>query len=67
VSNDRKTNLVHVLGNLTTVRYRDEILQPHLIHEIDRISELFKQDNTRSTTARVTMEYLEQNNINVLP
>ena len=35
-SNDRKTDLVHVPGNLTAVRYRDEILQPHLMHVIDR-------------------------------
>jgi hypothetical protein len=26
ISNDRKIDLVHVPGNLTAVRYRDEIL-----------------------------------------
>ena len=67
ISNDRKTDLVHVLGNLTAVRYRDEILQPHLMHVIDRQRELFQQDNARPHTARVTMDYLEQNNINVFP
>ena len=36
ISNDRKTDLVHVPGNLTAVRYRDEIIQPHLMHVIDR-------------------------------
>jgi glucose dehydrogenase len=36
ISNDRKTNLVHVPGNLTAERYRDEISQPHLMHVIDR-------------------------------
>jgi hypothetical protein len=36
ISNDRKTELVHVPGNLTAVWYRDEILQPHLMHVIDR-------------------------------
>jgi hypothetical protein len=35
ISNDRKTDLVHVPGNLTAVRYRDEILQPHLMHVIN--------------------------------
>jgi transposase len=58
---------VHVLGNLTAVRYRDEILQPHLMHVIDRQRELFQQDKSRPHTVRVTMDYLEQNNINVLP
>jgi transposase len=66
ISNDRKTDLVHVPGNLTAVRYRDEILQHHLMRVIDRQRELFQQDNARPHTARVTMDYLEQNNINVL-
>jgi hypothetical protein len=41
------------------------ILQPHLMHVIDRQRELFQQVNTRPHTARVAMDYLEQNNINV--
>jgi hypothetical protein len=67
ISNDRKTDLVHVLRHLMAVRYRDEILQPHLMHVIDRQRELFQQDNARPHTAGVAMDYLEQNNINVLP
>jgi hypothetical protein len=66
ISNDSKTELVHVLGNLTAVRYIDEIFQPHLMHGIDRQRELFEPDNARPYTARLTMDYLEQNNINVL-
>jgi len=67
ISNDHKTNLVHVPGNLTAVRYRGKIFQPHLMHVIDPQKDLFQQDNARSHTVRVTMDYLEQNNINVLP
>ena len=67
LSNDRKTDLVHVPGNLTAVRYRDAIFQPHLMHIIDRQRELFQQDNARSHTSRVAMDYLEQNNINMHP
>jgi hypothetical protein len=67
ISNDRKTDLVHVPGNLTAVKYRDEIIQPHLMQVIDRQRELFQQDNARPHTARVTMDYIEQNSINVLP
>jgi transposase len=37
------------------------------MHVIDRQRELFQQDNARPHTAHVTMDYLEQNNINVLP
>ena len=66
ISKDRKTDLLHVPGNLTAVRYRDEIIQPHLMYVIDRQRELFQQDNARPHTARVAMDYLEQNNINVL-
>ena len=67
ISNDSKAKLVHVPGNLTGVRYRDKILQHHLMHVIDRQRELFQQDNARPHTPRLTMDYLEQNNINVLP
>jgi hypothetical protein len=52
ISNDRKSSLVHVPGNLTAVRYRDEIIQPHLMHVIDRQRELIQQDNARPHTAR---------------
>ena len=57
VSNDGKTDLVHVPGNLTAVRYNDEILEPYLMHIIDRQRELYQQDNARPHTARVTMDY----------
>jgi hypothetical protein len=33
-SNDRKTDLVHVPGNLTAVRYINEILQPLIIEKL---------------------------------
>ena len=67
ISNDSKTELVHIPGNLTAVRYRVEILQPHIMHVIDRQGELFKQDDARPHTTRQTMDYFEQNNINMLP
>ena len=67
ISDDRKTELVHVPGNLRDVRYRDEILQPHLMHVIDRQRELFQQENARPHTARIAIDYLEQNNNIVLP
>jgi transposase len=62
-----KKYLVYIPGNVTDVRYRDDILQPHLMHVIDQQRELFQQDNARPHTARVVMDYLEQNNSNVLP
>ena len=67
ISNDRKADLGHVPGNLTATRYRDEIPQPHPMHVIDRQRDLFQQDNASPYTARVAMDYLEYNNINVFP
>ena len=46
ISNDRKTDLVHVPGNVTTVRYRDEMIQPYLMHVIDRQRESFQHSAT---------------------
>jgi transposase len=69
ISNDSKTELVHGTGNWTAVRYRDEILQPHLMHVqvIDRQRDLFQHGNARPHTASLAIYYLEQNNINMLP
>jgi hypothetical protein len=41
ISDDRKTDLVHVPGNLTAVRYREEILQLHLMHVISNVLHCF--------------------------
>ena len=51
ISNDRKTDLAHVPGNLMAVRYRHEINQPHLIHVIDRQS--YSNRTTLGHTQRV--------------
>ena len=67
ISVDGRTDLVHVQGNLTAVRYRDEILQRHLIPAIDVRRQMFQHDNARPHTARVTVDYLAQNNVPVLP
>jgi len=67
IFNNQKTNLVRVQGNLAGQRYRDDILQQHILNVIDRQREIFQQDNARLHTARETMDFLTQNNINVLP
>jgi hypothetical protein len=63
ISYFRKTQLVPIRGNLNAARYRDEILQPHLLLAIDVRREIFKQDNARPHTARLTMDYLQNGNI----
>ena len=67
ISWNRRTHLVHVQGNLTALPYRDEILQRHMIPAMNVRREVFQQDNARPHTARVTMDFLAQNNVTVLP
>jgi len=66
ISNNRRTNLVRVQGNLTDQRYKDDILQQHILNVIDRQREIF-QDNARLHTSMETMDFLTQNNTDVLP
>ena len=41
----RKTDLMHVPGNLTSVRHRDEILQLNPMHVIDHQRELSQEND----------------------
>ena len=63
----RKTQLVPIYGNLNATRYRDEILQPHLLPVIDVRREIFQQDTARPHTALLTMDYLQNHSITVIP
>jgi transposase len=67
ISYARKTQLVPIQGNLNAARYRDEILQPHLLPAIDVRREIFQQDKARPHAARLTMDYLQNQNITVIP
>ena len=67
ISYARKTQLVSIQGKVNAARYRDEILQPHLLPAIDVRREIFQQDNARLHAARLTMDYLQNQNITVIP
>lgn len=67
ISYNRKSELVLVQGNLTANRYIDQILRPHVLHLVDPQRQLYQQDNARPHTARATVDYLADNNINTLP
>ena len=56
-------------GGVTGVAYRDEVLQPIVAPFIqnDLRIRLFQQDNARAHTARISMIFLLNNNVNVLP
>ena len=63
------TLLVVVAGNLTGMRYRDEIVQPYVIPFIQAQANnvTFQQDNVRPPVARVVRDYLTQQNVDLLP
>lgn len=67
ISCARKTQLVHIPGNLNAVRYTDEVLTPHMLPVMDLRREIFQHDNARPHTARATVEFLANQNVTVLP
>jgi len=55
ISYARKTQLVHIPGNLNAARYRDEVLTPHMLPAMNLRREVFQHDNARPHTARATV------------
>lgn len=64
-----RTQLQIINGNLTGVRYRDEILQTHVIPFVQNQARpiTLQQDNARPHVARVARDFLQQQNVEVLP
>ena len=64
-----RTPLVVVAGNVTGMRYRDEIVQPYVIPFIQAQANnvTFQQDNARPHVARVVRDCLTQQNVDLLP
>ena len=62
-----KTDLQFIAGNLTGMRYRDEILQPIVVPYVRRHHLTLQQDNARPHTARICGDFLRQQAIDVLP
>ena len=69
ISGDHKIPLVCINGTLTAQRYIDNILQavvlPFLQHHDDVTT--FQQDNAPHRSARISMEYFNNVNVNVMP
>ena len=63
----RITQLVHIHGNLSAARYRDEVLTPHMLPAMNLRREVFQHDNARLHTARATVDFLANQNVTVLP
>ena len=64
-----RTPLYVIQGNLTAVRYRDEILRPFVLPLIQAPGRnvTFQHDNARPHVARVVNEFLAHNNVHTLP
>ena len=67
ICHGHKTPLIFIDGNLTAERYRDNVLTPVILPFVRRHNVTFQQDNARPHVARVCMDYLAKNHVNVLP
>ena len=63
----RRTQLHIIRGNLNAIRYRDEILSPHLVPFLQQHNLTLQQDNARPYVAMICTAYLQAHNIDVLP
>lgn len=64
----RRTPLVIVDGNLTAQRYVDHIIRPVLLPFLQANDDVttFQQDNARAHSARLTQNFLRENNVTVM-
>ena len=58
-----KSQLIIVAGNMTAVRYRDEILRSVAVPLVQQRNLILQQDNARPHVARVCQDFLANNNI----
>ena len=64
----RKTNLVAVQGNLNAQGYINQILQPEAFSFLPRHGPaILMYDHARPRVARICRQFLNRNNVNVLP
>ena len=63
ISHGVKSPLIVVPGNLTAVRYREEILRPVAVPSVQQHQMTFQHDNARPHVARVCHDFLANNNI----
>ena len=62
----RKTNLIVVQGNLNAQGYINQILQPEAVPFLQRPA-ILMHDNARPHVARICQQFLNRNNVNILP
>ena len=60
-------NTITFYGNLNAQRYRDEILRPIVVPLIRRHRLMFQHDNAQPHVTRICTQFLEPDNVLVLP
>ena len=66
ISYGHRTPLVFIDGPLTAQLYVDVILRPVVVPFVRQHNVTFQQDNARAHVARLSMAFLQQNNVNVM-
>ena len=69
ICHDGRTQLIIVQGTLIAVKYRNDILDPIVLHFLQQrnFDHVFQHDNARCQVAHVCQDFLNQNHIPVLP
>ena len=68
VSQHHRTELVVIAGNLNAVRYREDILLPHVVPFLQAHPDMTLQhDNATIHTACSVSDFLQDRNVSVLP
>lgn len=63
----RRTPLHVIHGNMNALKYRDEILAPLVVPFVHQHNLTLQQDNARPHVARLCSNFLQTNNVDVLP
>ena len=61
-----RTSLVFIDGSLTAQRYVDVVLRPVVVPYVRQHIVTFQQDNARAHVARLSMAFLQRNNVDVM-
>jgi hypothetical protein len=67
ISSARKTQLMHIPGNLNATRYINAVLTPHMLPAMNLRRVVFQHDNARPQTARATVDFLANQNARAIP
>ena len=61
-----KSPLVAINGTMNAVKYRDEVLAPHVVPTAQQRALTFQHDNARPHVDWICTDFLAQNNIHVM-